>query len=116
MMGGGMMYGSLFGVLLLLGFAYIIWVLSSKEDKATKTVGQIIAIVIAVVAVIVLLYGKGSLCGRGYKGSHMKKGMKGAWMTKKMMRLSDKERQEMMDGMMKNPKMRKEMEECLKKQ
>jgi hypothetical protein len=71
---GGMVWGSVLAVLLLLGFAYIIWVQASKEKGSTKSAGQLIAIIIAVLAVIILLYGtvyggmmgKGAWCG-GYK-------------------------------------------------
>lgn len=70
MMMGGMLWGSLLLVILLLGFAYIVWVLASKESGAAKTVGQVIAIIIAVLAVLILLYGGiyGGMMGRGWCG------------------------------------------------
>jgi len=102
-MGYGMVFGSLLGVLLLLGFAYIVWVFASKESGTAKTAGQVIAAVIAILAAIILLYGtlyggvmgsRGTWCergGRGYKG-----GKSGDW-TKKMMMMPEAERQEMME-------------------
>lgn len=64
---GGMVWGSVLAVLLLLGFAYIIWVQASKESGTTKSIGQVIAIIIAVIAVLILLYGTvyGGMMGRG---------------------------------------------------
>ena len=83
---GGMVWASVLSVLLLLGFAYIVWVLSSKETGTTKSVGQLIAALIALIALVLLLYGtvyggvmgKGALCDnykRGYRGKSYKKGM-----------------------------------------
>ncbi|MFH1347514.1 MAG: hypothetical protein ABIH22_02380 [Candidatus Margulisiibacteriota bacterium] len=67
MMYGGMIFGSLLMVASLLGFAFIIWVLAVKEKGNVKMVGQVIAIVIAVMAAIILLYGTiyGGMMGRG---------------------------------------------------
>jgi len=69
---GGMIWGLLLSVVLLLGFAYIIWVLAEKESGTIKTVGQMIAVIIAVLAVIVLIYGavgpRGSGCMSGMGG------------------------------------------------
>ena len=53
---GGMIYGSLILSLLLLGFAYIVYVLANKESGGIKTTGQVIAIIIAVIALLVFLY------------------------------------------------------------
>jgi len=66
-MGYGVVFGSLLGVLLLLGFAYIVGALASKESGTNKTVGQVIAAVIAIMAVIILLYGTlyGGVMGKG---------------------------------------------------
>ncbi|MDD5382637.1 MAG: hypothetical protein PHH60_03170 [Candidatus Margulisbacteria bacterium] len=60
MMGG--MLGSVYLMLLLyiamlLGFAYIIWILASKETGGTKIAGQIIAGTITVLVVLMVLYG-----------------------------------------------------------
>lgn len=57
MMGGGTIWGLILLVVLLLGFAYIIWVLAAKESGNVKIVGQVIAAIIAILAVIVLIYG-----------------------------------------------------------
>jgi hypothetical protein len=73
-MGTGMIWGSLLAVVLLLGFAYLIWVQAIKESGGVKGVGQVIAIVIAVLAVIILLYGSvyGGMMGKcGGKGGRM---------------------------------------------
>jgi len=100
---GGMIWGSLLAVLMLLGFAYIIWVLAAKEKGNVKTVGQIIAIIIAVLAAVILLYGtiyggmmgRGAWCGygRGYK-------MFGPRMMRKMMDMPEGERREYMEKRM----------------
>lgn len=73
MMMGGMM-GAGFGwmfllytllmLFLVLGFAHIIWMMSIKESGSSKLIGQIISIVIIVLAVVLFLYG-------GYKGGKM---------------------------------------------
>jgi len=106
-MGYGMVFGSLLGVLLLLGFAYIVWVFANKESGTVKSIGQVIAAVIAILAAIILLYGtiyggvvgRGAWCGRG--GKDYKSGKSGNWMMKKMMKMPEAERQEMMEKMMK---------------
>jgi len=110
MMGGmiwGMLYGLLLGVLSLLGFAYIIWVLAAKESGGIKLTGQIIAGAIAVLAIIMFLYGTyggirgGGVCGMGMgMGPGMMGGMKG---------------QGEMEKWMKSPQMKKWMEEYQKK-
>ena len=102
-MGQSMFWASLLGTLLLLGFAYIIWVLASKETANTKLAGQIIAGAVAVLAIIFFLYGGvwGGLMGRG--GMH---GMTGPSMMGKGMMGP-----EQMDKMMKSPEMKKWMEE-----
>jgi len=110
-MGAGMIWGSLLVVLLLLGFAYIVWVSASKESGGTKTIGQVIAIIIAILAVIILLYGSvyGGMMGKGFCGgvgmmgrSGMIKG--GRMGPEKMMRqmemMPESERHEMMEEMM----------------
>ena len=84
MMIGGMLWGLLLMVILLLGFAYIVWVLAAKESGAVKTVGQIIAIIIADLAVLILLYGGiyGGMMGKGWYGKgyyRMQPGMMRQW-------------------------------------
>lgn len=101
MMGGGMIWGSLLAVILLAGFAYIIWVQATKEKSNVKTVGQVIAIIIAVLAAVILLYGtiyggmmgRGAWCEKGYR-----KGMpKGVY------------------KMMKSPEMREEIKKMMER-
>jgi len=102
-MGQSMFWASLLGTLLLLGFAYIVWILASKETANTKLTGQIIAGAVTVLAIIFFLYGGvwGGLMGRG--GMY---GMTGASMKGKGMMGP-----EQMDKMMKSPEMKKWMEE-----
>ena len=67
---GGMFWGSLVVSLLLLGYAYIIWILAAKESGGAKLTGQIIAIIVAVLAILILLYSGvyGGLLGGGMGG------------------------------------------------
>ncbi|MFC1540801.1 hypothetical protein ACFL4J_02050 [Candidatus Margulisiibacteriota bacterium] len=64
---GGMIWASLVSVVLMLGAAYVIWVLAVKEAGNLKTAGQVIAGIIAVIAAVTLLYGTiyGGMMGRG---------------------------------------------------
>ncbi len=114
---GGMIWGSLLLVVLLLGFAYIVWVLATKETGAVKTTGQVIAIIIAVLALIVLLYGSiyGGMRGRGLGGDRGYKTMGPGMMMHKMGKMSDTEMREMAEKMMENPRMRECFEDALKK-
>lgn len=77
---GGMAWASALSVLLLLGFAYIIWILAGKETGTNKSIGQVVAALIALVAFVILFYGtiyagvmgRGAWCdnyqsGRGWK-------------------------------------------------
>ena len=109
------MMGSMAGILyvtillatsLLLGFAYIIWVLSSKESGNAKLMGQIVSVAIIALTVISLGYGlyAGATMGR-MMGRHKMMGGEGMKMGKDM-----KAKMEMMK---KNPEMMKKMmEEC----
>lgn len=117
MMGGGMIWGSLLAVVLLLGFAYIVWVSSEKETGAVKTTGQIIAVVIAVLALIILLYGSiyGGMMGRGNYGGRSHKMMRPGMMMYKMGKMSDAEMNEMAEKMMDDPRIRHCFEDALKK-
>ena len=56
MIGSGMFWVVLLVVLLLLGLAYSIWNAATKKSGAAKSTRQIVAIIIAVIAVIILLY------------------------------------------------------------
>lgn len=118
-MAGGMFWGAILVVLLLLGFAYIIWVLASKESGGVKITGQVIAVIIAVLAILILLYGGvyGGMMGRGFCGGA---GRMGRWgggmgmgpgMTHYMQMMPEEERHEMMEQMMKYP----EVQEWMKK-
>ena len=91
MMMGGMGMGSglmtlVSGLLMtavMLGFAYIVWVLSAKESGNVKTIGQVLSIIIAVLVVIIFLYGAvnaGRM--RGHYGSKM-----GGKQTKEMQKM-----------------------------
>jgi len=103
---GGMYGGLVLGVFLLFGFAYIIWVLAAKETGGIKLTGQIIAAVIAVIALLVLVYG--SLYGGRMRGMGMMGGkgceMMDSGKMNKMMPSSEKHqmmKEKMMDHMRK---------------
>jgi len=76
MMGGGMIYGSILLAAILAGFAYIVWVNAAKESGGVKSTGQVIAIILAVLAMIVLLYSGvyGGMMGQGICGGGAKMG------------------------------------------
>ena len=77
-----MVYGSLVSALFLISFAYIMLILANKESGNMKLGGQIIAALIAIVAVVVLVFGstghgmmgRGKMCGCPMMGSEMKCG------------------------------------------
>ena len=97
-MGQGMVWGLLLGVFLLLGFAYIVWLHSTKESGATRVVGQVIAGVITLIALLILIYGSlygGQMMGGQGKGD--------------MMQRPGMQDQRMMQEMMKDPGMRQMM-------
>ena len=73
-MPGGIPIVFLLSISLLLGFAYIVWVLASKESGNVKTVGQVISISIAVLVAAILLYGGiyGGMTGQCGGGRMMK--------------------------------------------
>ena len=87
-MTSGLLWFSLLSLLMVLGFAYIVWILAKKEAGWINTTGQVIACALAVVAVIIFIV---SLT---YSGSMMK-GMCG--MTGPSMKGMDREK--MMDMM-----------------
>jgi len=102
-MAGGMVWGTLLAVVLLLGFAYIVWVLSAKEKGNIKIVGQVIAIIVTVLALWILLYG-------GVYGGMMGKGMHGrSGRGYKMMDKGEKS-YKFMEKMMQEPGMHEWME------
>ncbi len=47
----------LLSLFIVLGFGYIVWIMAVKESGNTKLTGQIIAIVIIVLAIVLCLYG-----------------------------------------------------------
>ncbi len=96
MMSGGMIGGLVLTVFLLFGFAYIIWVLAVREASALKLVGQLIAAVIAVIALLILVYG--SIYG-GRMNNYMGRGMMGPGMMDNG-RMQDQELQKMMQQRM----------------
>ena len=108
MMMHGMIWMHVIGLIMLLAFAYILWVLSDKESGNMKMTGMTLSILIIIIAVVMFL---GSLvyggrmgkdkCGCMMSSCDMKGGM--------MMNMSDKEMKEKMDMMMKNPKMHEMM-------
>ena len=100
---GGMWLGLFFGVVFLLGFAFIVWVLAVKESGWLKIAGQIISIIIVVAAALMLLY-SGVYCGM------MGRGRSGGM---KMMGVG-KEQQQMMKEMMKDGKVKMMMEKYMK--
>jgi len=112
-----MVYGSITASIFIIGFAFIIFVLANKESGNIKLAGQIIAALVALVAIVVLFYGlTGRGCcgmrGCGMMGSGMMggKGMKGEMMMNMV-----KKNPSMMQDMCKNPEMRKMMQDALKK-
>jgi preprotein translocase subunit SecG len=105
-----MIYGSIISAIFVIGFAYIILVLANKESGNMKLAGQIVAALVAIVAVVVLLYGA---TGRGHYGMMGGKGMMmgGKGMMMEMM----KKDPSMMQDMCKNKEMREMMQKGLKK-
>ena len=97
----GMILSSLLMCFIVLGFGYIVWLKAAKQTGSTKLVGQIIAIVIIVLAVVLCVYGgmkagkmkhqmmdkeimmKQDMMKQGMPGNldkhEMKKMMKGGW-------------------------------------
>jgi amino acid transporter len=118
MMGGmlnGMFWGFLLVTIFFLGFAYVIWVMAEKEKNGLKTVGQGIAIVMAILAAIMLLYGGiyGGVMGRG--GFGRKAGVWGPRSMRHMMLIPQHKREAYMEEMMKSPQIRQWVEEYLEK-
>ena len=108
-MSGLIIWWSLLSISLLLGFAYIIWILASKEAGSTKLVGQIIAVVIAVMVLILFTYGgiygrNMSNCGQNGMMPMMGKGMNES--SKEMMRNQMMQHKSMGERMMLQQRMR----------
>jgi len=86
-----------------IGFVYLIWVVSSKETGVVKLVGQVTAIVVLTLAVVLFIYGW-SAGGRMGKSCRMMGG-----------EMMGKEKGKMMKEMMKDPEMKKLMMEKMEK-
>jgi phosphoglycerol transferase MdoB-like AlkP superfamily enzyme len=88
----------LLSLFVVLGFGYIIWTMAAKESGNAKLAGQIIAVVIIVLAVILAFYG-------AVNGPKMNKMMGQGMMDQNMMM----KQQDMMKGMEKMPREMKKM-------
>jgi hypothetical protein len=115
-----MIYGSIISAIFILGFAYIIMTLANKESGNSKLAGQIIAALVAIVALVVLVLGA---TGWGHHGM-MRGGMMGGCMmgdkgmmggkSQMMMEMMKKD-PSMMQEICKNKEMRDMMQKGLKK-
>jgi hypothetical protein len=85
-----MIYGTITAVIFILGFAYIILASANKESGNMKLAGQIIAVLVALAAVVVLYCGSTGQGCCGMRG----RGMMGGCMMEK-----GKENPKMMDMM-----------------
>lgn len=113
---GALIWASLISAVLLIGFAYIIWVLANKESGWLKTAGQLLALLIILLAAYVLLYTgvyQGAM-GKGPCGGGMGAGMMGQGMMKGMDASSMKDMQKMMEKCMQDPQACKKMMEMMK--
>jgi hypothetical protein len=112
-----MIYGAITGLIFILGFAYVVWVLANKEAGNIKLAGQIIAVLVALIALVVLYCG---VTGKGHCGTMGGKGMMmGSGMDSKskcaMMTNMVKKDPKMMTEMCKDPAVCKMMKDCVKK-
>jgi len=57
-----MIWGAVFGFIMLISFSYVVVVLANKESGNVKLLGQILAAIIALFAIVMLLY---SATGKG---------------------------------------------------
>jgi len=73
-----MIYGTITAIIFILGFAYVILALANKESGTTKLIGQVLAVLVILIALVVLYKG---LAGRGQYGETGK-----VMMHQKMMR------------------------------
>ena len=89
---------------IVLGFGYIIWVKAAKESGNTRLAGQIISVVIIVLALVLCLYG-------AVKGPSMRHKM----MNQDMMMKQDMMKQDMMKQGMDKHEMKKMMKDNWKK-
>ena len=113
-MANGILWAVVFYSVIILGFAYIIWIMANKESGLVKMIGQILAAIIAIMVIIGFIYGV-SLSGRmaGMKGmcgpDMMGPGMGSGMMKYKMMDPEKmQQKMEMQKEMMKKmPKVKK---------
>jgi len=111
-----MIYGSIISAIFIIGFAYIIMTLANKESGNSKLAGQIIAALVAIVALVVLVLGATGL------GHHrmMRGGMMGGCMMGEKGMMGGcmdmiKKDPSMMQEMCKDKGMREMMQKGLKK-
>jgi hypothetical protein len=102
-----MIYGMITSVIFILAFAYIVLTLANKESGNMKLAGQIIAVLIALVALMVLVFGA---TGRGQCGMMGERGMKCEMMMEKM-----EKNPSMMKDMMKKMESKEMMKKGMKK-
>lgn len=108
-----MIYGVITSVLFVVAFAYIVLALANKESGNMKLAGQVIAVLVALVAVVILYYGA---TGRGHYGVMGGRGMTGEkGMKCEMMIDMMKKNPSMMDEMMKDKDMRQMMQKKMMK-
>ena len=110
-----MIYGSIISAIFIIGFAFIILSLANKESGNMKLAGQIIAALVALVAIAILFYGATGRGHYGMMGGCMmgEKGMMGGKGQMMMERM--KKDPSMMQEMCKNKEMREMMQKGIKK-
>ncbi|KAF0132961.1 MAG: hypothetical protein FD145_1496 [Candidatus Saganbacteria bacterium] len=106
-MGYGFLLSIILTVALLLGFAYIIWVLASKETGGTKTLGQAISAIIALLVIIIFVVG-GLFLGGSKRGMM---GMKGCPMGGMMGKMDSPMKSDHMKKMPMDPDTHRKMQE-----
>ncbi len=108
-----MIYATITAVIMLLGIHYMIMVLANKEAGNIKLFGQVLSVLVAIIALVVLLYG---VTGRGTCGMMGGKGMMGGGGMKcEMMKGMIKSNPSMLQDMCKDKDMRDMMQKALKK-
>jgi hypothetical protein len=118
-----MIYMTLTCLVFILSLGYVVYVLSSKESGNVKIAGQVLAVLIALIALVMLVSSimgnscpmkSGMDCGKmGGKSKMMMEG-KGKDASEAMMNMM-KANPAMMQDMCKNPAMKKMMQDALKK-
>jgi fumarate reductase subunit C len=109
-----MIYGLIVSIIFMLSLAFVVMALANKEQGNMKLTGQVLSILIVIIAVIALILGATGknhmMMGRGM----MDKGMMGDKMDCKMMMEKMKKDPSMMKEMMKDKDMKKMMEKNMK--